>query len=190
MNLEERVAYLEKEVRRLRAIDGIKDTIARYSWAVDTEDWAEFDAIYTDDIVIDRSWRNEYYTGKAVVLDFFKRHRQQVRFSNRMSNLNERITVDGDKAKAVSYALVMYTYNNESYIGWGNYEWHLRFENDMWRIFRQITRINVMTTLKRGWGMDTDRVLTLPHLAPNVVLVSLIAVRIGMGNRLTSPYFT
>ena len=164
MNLEERVASLEKEVQRLRAIDGIRDTVARYSWAVDTENWAEMGAICTEDVVIDRRWRGEYYQGKQAVLDFLKRHRQQVRFSNRMSNLNERITVDVNTAKASSYALVMYTYNNESYVGWGNYEWELRYENDMWRITKLTNRINVMTTLSRGWGMDTDRVLTLPHL--------------------------
>lgn len=164
MSLEDRVAILEKEINRLKAIDGIRDTIARYSWAVDAEDYGEIDAIYTDDIVIDRSWRDEYYAGKQAVLDFFHKHRAQVKFSNRMSNLNERITVDGDTAKANSYALVMYTYNGESYLGWGNYEWRLRHEKDMWRICRQTTRINVMTTLKRGWGMDSDRVLTLPHI--------------------------
>ncbi len=164
MGLEGRVASLEKEVARLKAVEGIRDTIARFAWAVDTENWAELDAIYTDDVVIDRRWRGENYQGKQEVLDFFKRHRQQVRFSNRMSNLNERITVDGNTAHATSYFLVMYTYNRESYLGWGRYEWRLRREGDVWRVSKLANDMGVMTTLSRGWGMETDRVLTLPHL--------------------------
>ncbi len=164
MNTEERIAGLEKRVHDLEAREGIRETIARYSYAVDREDWAEIDAIFAEDAVIDRKWRDEVYKGKQAVLGFFQRHRAQVKFSNRMSNLNEIIKVDGDKAKATSYALVMYTYNKDSYIGWGAYEWEFRFEKNIWRITREGISIAVMTTLSRGWGMDTDRVLTLPHL--------------------------
>lgn len=164
MDKDQRLAGLEKRLRDLEAREGIRDTIARYSYAVDREDWTEIDAIFADDAVVDRKWREEHYRGKQAVLGFFQRHRGQVKFSNRMSNLNERIKVDGDRATATTYALVMYTYNQQSYIGWGAYDWEFRFEKDMWRITREGITIAVMTTLSRGWGMETDRVLTLPHL--------------------------
>lgn len=166
MSTQDQVAALEKRVRDLEAIDGVRDTIARYSWAVDTEDWPGILDAFAEDAVIDNKWRKKEYIGNQAILTFFQQHRARFRFTNRMSNLNERIKVTGDTAKADSYALVMYTINGESRIGWGVYGWQFRREKTMWRITRLIIDLSLMTTLQRGWGMETGRVLEPPVLGP------------------------
>lgn len=164
MTTLDQVAALEKRVRDLEAIEGIRDTIARYSWAVDTEDWAGILEIFSEDSVIENRWRKKDYVGNKAILEFVQQHRARFKFTNRMSNLNERIKVAGDTATADSYALVMYTINGESRIGWGHYGWQLRKEKDLWRITRLSIDLSLMTTLQRGWGMETGRVLEAPPL--------------------------
>lgn len=164
MEIQEQLAALEKRIRELEAIEGIRDTIARYSWAVDNEDWAGIDAIYTDDAVIENKWRNTEFTGKKDIIKFWQQSRAKMKDSSRMSNLNERITLEGETGKAESYILAMYAYRGESRLALGVYRWQLRYENNMWRIFRMVIAPSLMTTLERGWGMETDRLVEPPPL--------------------------
>ncbi len=163
-DLDKRLATLQKQVVDLEAAAGIRDTIARYSWAVDTEDEAGLDAIFTDDASIWNKWRDQTYSGKKAILEFFHQHRAKFKFTNRMSNLNERIKVTGDTGKAEAYHLVMYTHGGESYIGWGTYEWDFRLEKGAWRITRMLIEQSMYSTLKKGWGMETGRIITPPAL--------------------------
>ena len=157
MDLKEQMAAMEKRVARLEAVEGMRDTIVRYARAVDTKDWAEIDAIYTDDAVIDNQWRSETYAGKEAILNFFKRHRATFEFTRRISNVNERITVEGKNGVVITSALALIGYNGESYILLGDYEWHMRPENNMWRIFKFVIYSSMMMTLERGWGKEADR---------------------------------
>lgn len=165
-DLEQRLAALKDRVRDLESIEGIRDVIARYSWAVDTEDAAALGAIFTDDATIWNKWRDQTYTGKQAILEFFRQHRAKFKFTNRMSNLNERISVHGDAGKAEAYHLVMYTHGGASYIGWGTYEWDFRLENGDWRIARMLIKQSMYSTLKNGWGMETGRLIAPPDLEP------------------------
>jgi ketosteroid isomerase-like protein len=164
MNIEERLASLEKKVFELEAYEGIRDAIASYSWAVDTEDWKLMEDTFTVDAVCENKWRGKNYIGNKAIADFFRQHRTRFHFSNRMSNLNERIKVKGKTAAAKSYFLVMYTLDGESRIGWGYYNWELRYEKNTWKISRLVLEPTLMSTIQRGWGMETDRVLEAPPL--------------------------
>jgi ketosteroid isomerase-like protein len=164
MNVEEQMIALMKRVENLEAIEKVRDVIAKYSWAVDTQNWGLLEAILTDDAVVQSKWRDIDYVGKQAVVTFFQQHRKTFKFTNRMSNLNELITIDENTAKATSYCLVMYTVNGESRIGWGTYGWHLRREDGFWRMDKLVIRIELMTTLEKGWGMESDRILPPPPL--------------------------
>lgn len=164
MTVEERLKALEKRVFELEAYEGIRDAIACYSWAVDTEDWKLMESTFTKDAVCENRWRQKNYTGNKAIVDFFTQHRTRFKFSNRMSNLNERIQIAGKKARAKSYFLVTYTIDRESRIGWGYYNWELRYEENRWKISRLILEPTLMSTIERGWGMETDRVLEAPPL--------------------------
>ncbi len=166
MATQDQVAALEKRVKDLEAIEGVRDTIARYSWAVDTEDWPGILEIFAEDCVLENRWRKKDYVGNKAILTFVQQHRARFKFTNRMSNLNERIKITGDTAKADSYALVMYTIDGESRIGWGHYGWQFRKEKSLWRTTRLTIDLSVMTTLQRGWGMEKDRVLEAPAIGP------------------------
>ncbi len=164
MNDEERLTALEKRVFELEACEDIRDTIASYSWAVDTEDWKLTENIFTEDAVCENRWRGKNYIGNNAIVSFFRQHRAKFHFSNRMSNLNERIKVSGKTAAAKSYFLLMYTCNGQSIIGWGYYSWELRYENGAWKISRLVLEPTLVSTIQKGWGMETDRVLEAPPL--------------------------
>lgn len=165
MDIRKELQDLHNRVQELEAREGIKDAIAAYSWAVDTEDWGLMESIFTKDAVCENRWRKRDYIGNKAIVEFFQDHRKRFYFSNRMSNLNERITVSGATAKAKSYFLVMYTLNGESTIGWGIYTWELRREaDDIWRISRLTLEPSLMSTLEKGWGMMTDRIAAAPSI--------------------------
>jgi ketosteroid isomerase-like protein len=165
MDIQQKLENLEKRVQELEARESIKDAISAYSWAVDTENWALMEAIFTDNAVCENRWRGKEYIGKKAIVAFFQQHRKKFKFTNRLSNLNERITVSGKEGEAVSYFLVMYTLNGESTIGWGTYTWEARREDDnVWRISRLVLEPTLMSTLEKGWGMETGRVVEAPPL--------------------------
>lgn len=166
MDLQKRIEALEKRLRDVEAIEGIRDTIARYCWALDNKDWVEIDAIFTDDAVIDHTkWRGTTFRGKEAILNFCKAHREKaMKFTNRHA-LNERISVEGNTAKGKAYHLVMYSQPNDSIIGWGHYEWEFRLENGKWRICKMVLLPNTYTTLQKGWPEEAwNRLPTPPPL--------------------------
>ncbi len=166
MEIQKEFQNLEKRIQDLEAREGVRDAIAAYSWAVDTEDWPLMEAIFTDDAVCENRWRKKDYIGRQAIVTFFQEHRKRFHYSNRMSNLNERIMVLGNKANAKSYFLVMYTLQGESTIGWGTYTWEVRRDRDnVWRISRLILEPTLMSTLEKGWGMETNRVIEAPPLS-------------------------
>lgn len=165
MDLQQQIAALEKRVRDLEAREAIKDLIARYAWTIDAEDWAGFGAIFAEDAVLDHSrWRATQYKGREAIVTFGKQHRDRMKFTNRMANLNQRIDIKGDTASAQAYFLYMYTRDGDSWIGWGNYKWEFRNANGTWLISRMTLLPNTITTLEKGWGMETDRLPVAPAL--------------------------
>lgn len=166
MDLQQEVTALAKRVRDLEAAESIRDTISRYCWALDNKDWAEIDAIFADDAVIDHTrWRGTTFRGKEAILNFCKAHREKaMKFTNRHA-LNNRIKVEGSHADVKSYHLVMYTHSDDSIIGWGHYEWEFRLENGVWRIAKMILLPGTYTTLDKGWPAEVwNRLPTPPPL--------------------------
>jgi ketosteroid isomerase-like protein len=156
MDIQGKVAALEKRIQDLEGIEGIRKTIASYAWAVDSEDWHAMDTIFTDDAIVENRWRGETYKGKEAVLNFFRRHRATFKFTHRISTGNEQITIDGKKGKGITYCIAMNAYNGESILLGGCYEWHMRHENNMWRIVKFVNAVPIMASLEKGWGKEED----------------------------------
>lgn len=163
-DLQRQLEQLQARVRDLEAVEAVRDVIARYSWAVDNEDDAELAAIFTEDASVWNKWRDQTYAGREAIIRFFHQHRATFKFTNRISNLNERIQVNGEAAIGQAYHLVMYTHAGDSYIGWGTYEWDFRLQGGSWRITKMLIKQVLYSTLDKGWGMETDRVITPPNL--------------------------
>lgn len=156
MDIQEKVATLEKRIQDLEAIEGIRNTIARYAWAVDRKDWAAIDSIFTDDVIIENKWRNETYNGKEAALNFFRRHRETFTFTHRISTGNEHVTVNEKTGVGITYCIAMIAYKGQSYMLGGCYEMHMRQENNMWRIAKFVNEVPLMATLEKGWGKESD----------------------------------
>jgi ketosteroid isomerase-like protein len=154
MDIQEKVAALEKRIQELEAMEAIRNTIARYAWAVDKKDWTAMDAIFTDDAVVENKWRNETFRGKEAVLNFFRQHRATFTFTHRISTGNEQITVNGKSGLGITYCIAMIAYKDESYVIGGRYEWHMRYENNMWRIAKFVNEVPLMGSLEKGWGKE------------------------------------
>ena len=167
MDLKERVDALERIVWELEAKEKIRDTITKYCVGLDTEDRDMLKSIFTKDAVFESSWREKTYTGDEVIADFFMDQRKYLLRAQRIS-VNERITVNGTTATAVSDCWVKYSVGNESYIGGGTgtYEWWFRLEDGDWKISHFHIILKWMTTLKRGWGMDVDPMMPRPFTSP------------------------
>jgi ketosteroid isomerase-like protein len=164
MDLQERMVSLEKRLRDLEAREAIREAIARYAWAADRQDWAEIEAIFADDAVIENMWRKETFRGKEEILNFFRRHRATFTFTHRMSTMNERILIHGETGLATTYTMALIAYNEESHIVAGTYEWHMRCVENQWRIVKFVIYASVMTTLEKGWGKDVERLPPAPAL--------------------------
>jgi ketosteroid isomerase-like protein len=154
MDIQGKVAALEKRVQELEATEAIRNTIARYAWAVDKKDWTDMEAIFTDDAVVENKWRNETYKGKEAVLHFFRQHRETFTFTHRISTGNEQITVTGKTGLGVSYCISMLAFKGESYVLGGRYQWHMRFEHNTWRIAKFVNEVPLMGSLEKGWGQE------------------------------------
>jgi len=156
MDIQEKLAALEKRVQDLETTEAVRNTIAQYAWAVDRKDWAGLEAIFSDDIVVENKWRNESFKGKEAVFNFFRRHRETFTFTHRISDGNEHVTVNGNAGVGKTYCIAMIAYQGESYMLGGCYEMHVRQEGQNWRIFKFINEVPLMSTLKKGWGKETD----------------------------------
>lgn len=161
MELEEKIKALENRLNELEAKEGIRDTISRYARAVDYSDFDDLESILTEDMVFDPGpwWPDQ--EGKENALKIWRDYCSTYQFPHRYIT-NQRIQVTGNVGTGSAYFFVTQSYKGESYIGWGTYEWSFRPENGVWKIARMAVDINTMTSLKEGWGMESDRVASFP----------------------------
>jgi ketosteroid isomerase-like protein len=156
--VEARLAALERRVRTLEAMEGVRQTMSDYARAIDERRPDLLLRIVTDDChFVTIPWGADT-RGAARMLRAFERY--WARFSNpRRYYANEAIRVDGERAAAFSYWFVTQDDGDRSAIGWGTYDWVFRLEDGIWKVSDFTIRVLTMTTLDRGWAVP-DRIMS------------------------------
>lgn len=162
MDITERLDNLEREQFRLQARQDIWQTIIRYARGIDEDRPDDLVAIFTADAVSQTLPWSRLLEGRDLVLKAFRNYRRTFRNPRRFIT-NEQIEVHGDgKATAWANWFVVQARDEQSYYGWGSYDWEFRHEDDIWKISKMIITVDCMTTLDRGWGMLEERVVAFP----------------------------
>jgi len=167
MNLEKRLATLERQQNLIQARQNLWQTIACYARGLDEQREDDLAAILTDDVVLQtQPWTQGPLVGKALALKALRNYRRAFQ-SPRHFITNHQLAIN-DAGTATGYAtwLVVQSREEQSYCGWGSYEWEFRYEGGLWKISRMLVTLDCMTTLERGWGMVAERILPFPPPAP------------------------
>ena len=163
MVLERRLAALERQQALIQAQQDIWHTMARYARSIDEQrDW-ELAELLTDDVVLQtQPWTQGPLVGKALALKAFGNYRRAFQHPRHFIT-NHQLSL-GDDGTATGYAnwFVVQAREEQSYCGWGSYEWEFRQAAGLWKISRMLIALDCMTTLERGWGMLADRVVPFP----------------------------
>ena len=163
MTLETRLAALEQQQAYIQARQDLWQTIACYARGIDEQREEELTAILTDDVVLQtQPWTQNPLIGKALALKALRNYRRAFQ-SPRHFITNHQFAIT-DEGTATGYAnwLVVQSREEQSYCGWGSYEWEFRREGGLWKINHMLVTLDCMTTLERGWGMVAERILPFP----------------------------
>ena len=163
MDLETRLAALERQQRLIQARQDLWQTMARYARGIDEQREEDLAAIVTDDVVLEtQPWTQVPLVGKALALKALRNYRRAFQCPRHFIT-NHQLAVN-DNGTATGYAtwLVVQAREEQSYCGWGSYEWAFRCEGGLWKISRMLVTLDCMTTLERGWGMVAERILPFP----------------------------
>jgi len=163
MTLEARLAALEQQQAIIQARQDIWHTIARYARGIDEQRDADLAAIFTEDVVLQTEpWTQRPLVGKTLALKAFRNYRWAFQHPRRFIT-NHQLSINGN-GTATGYAnwFVVQSREEQSYCGWGSYDWDFRHEDGLWKISRMLITLDCMTTLERGWGMLAERILPFP----------------------------
>ena len=163
MNLATRLATLERQQTLIQARQDIWQTIARYARGIDEQREEDLAEILTDDVVLQtQPWTQRPLVGKALALKALRNYRRAFQCPRHFIT-NHQLSVN-DNGTASGYAtwLVVQSREEQSYCGWGSYEWDFRYEAGLWKISRMLIILDCITTLERGWGMLAERILPFP----------------------------
>src|SRR6266446_6576380 len=130
MSFEARLAALEQRQALIQARQDIWQTIARYARGIDEQRDEDLAEIFTDDVVLQtQPWTQRPLEGKALALKAFRNYCQAFQHPRRFIT-NHQITVNAD-GTAIGYAnwLVVQAREEQSYCGWGSYDWAFRYED-------------------------------------------------------------
>ncbi len=166
MNLETRLATLEQQQTLIQARQDLWQTIARYARGIDEQRDDDLAEILTDDMVLQTEpWTQRPLVGKALALKALRNYRRAFQCPRHFIT-NHQLAINDD-GTATGYAtwLVVQSREEQSYRGWGRYEWAFRCEGGLWKISRMLVTLDCMTTLERGWGMVAERILPFPPRA-------------------------
>jgi 3-phenylpropionate/cinnamic acid dioxygenase small subunit len=166
MDLATRLAALERQQNLIQARQDLWLTIARYARGIDEQREEELAAILTDDVVFQtRPWTQGPLVGKALALKALRNYRRAFQCPRHFIT-NHQLAINDD-GTATGYAtwLVVQSREEQSYCGWGSYEWEFHCEGGLWKISRMLVTLDCMTTLERGLGMVAERILPFPPRA-------------------------
>ena len=163
MHLATRLATLERQQARIQARHDIWHTIARYARGIDEQRDDDLAEILTDDVVLQtQPWTQRPLVGKAIALKALRNYRRAFQHPRHFIT-NHQLAINDD-GTATGYAnwFVVQSREEQSYCGWGSYEWEFRHADGLWKMSRMLITLDCMTTLERGWGMLAGRILPFP----------------------------
>jgi 3-phenylpropionate/cinnamic acid dioxygenase small subunit len=163
MDFETRLAVLERQQTLIQARQDLGQTIARYARNLDEQCDDDLAELFTDDVVLQsQPWTQRPLVGKLLALKALRNYRRAFQYPRHFIT-NQQLTIN-NAGTASGYAawLVVQTREEQSYCGWGSYEWDFRYEDGQWKISRMLIVLDCMTTLERGWGMLAERILPFP----------------------------
>ena len=166
MDLETRLAALERQQHLIPARHDLWQTIARYARGIDEQREEDLAAIVTDDVVLEtQPWTQVPLVGKALALKALRNYRRAFQCPLHFIT-NHQLAVN-DNGTATGYAtwLVVQSREEQSYCGWGSYDWEFHWAGGLWKISRMLVTLDCMTTLERGWGMVAERIVPFPPRA-------------------------
>jgi len=166
MDLETRLAALERQQSLIQARQDLWQTIARYARGIDEQREDDLVEILTDDVVLQtQPWTQGLLVGKDLALKALRNYRRAFQCPRHFIT-NHQLAINDD-GTATGYAtwLVVQSREEQSYCGWGSYEWEFHCEGGLWKISRMLVTLDCMTTLERGWGMVAERILPFPPRA-------------------------
>jgi 3-phenylpropionate/cinnamic acid dioxygenase small subunit len=166
MNLDTRLATLERQQTLIQARQDLWQTIARYARGIDEQRDDDLAEILTDDVVFQtQPWTQRPLVGKVIALKALRNYCQAFQCPRHFITNHQLALNDDGTATGYANWLVMQSREKQSYCGWGSYEWDFRCEGGLWKISRMLVTLECMTTLERGWGMVAERILPFPPRA-------------------------
>lgn len=166
MDVEARLAALERQHTLLQARHDLWETMARYVRAIDDQREEELAAILTDDVVFQtHPWTQGPLRGKALALKALRNYRRAFQCPRHFLTNQQLAIHDSGTATGSATWLVVQAREEQSYCGWGTYELDFRCADGLWQISRLLVTLDCMTTLERGWGMVAERILPFPPRA-------------------------
>jgi hypothetical protein len=166
MDVDTRLAALERQQRLLQAHHDLWQTIARYARGIDEQREEDLATIVTEDVVLEtQPWTQGPLVGKALALKALRNYRRAFQCPRHFITNQQFAVNDDDTATGSATWLVVQAREEQSYCGWGSYAWSFRCEGGLWKISRMLVTLDCMTTLERGWGMGAERILPFPPRA-------------------------
>jgi hypothetical protein len=163
MNLETRLATLERQQALIQARQDLWQTSARYARGLDEQCDQNLAEFFTDDVVLQsQPWTQRPLVGKVSALKALRNYRRAFQCPRHFITNHQFAISDDGTATGYATWLVVQAREEQSYCGWGIYEWGFRYENGLWKISRMCIVLDCMTTLERGWGRVADRILPFP----------------------------
>ena len=163
MNLATRLATLERQQARIQARQDIWQTIACYARGIDEQRGDDLAEILTEDVMLQtQPWTQRPLAGKSLALKDLQNYRRAFQYPRHFIT-NHQLSINDD-GTATGYAnwFVVQSREEQSYCGWGSYEWDFRYEEGLWKMSRLLIILDCMTTLERGWGRLAERILPFP----------------------------
>lgn len=151
MSVEARIAELERRVRALEAVEGVRRTLSLYARALDEHRPELLGEVFAADCRLKTIPWGADTRGLDRIARGFDRYWSRFQHPRRYY-ANESITVDGDTAKAFTYWFVTQEDAGRSVIGWGTYDWTFRLEGERWKATEFVIDVLAMTTLEQGWA--------------------------------------
>ena len=163
MDFETRLAALELQQTLIQARQDLGQTIARYASNLDEQCDDDLAELFTDDVVLQsQPWTQRPLVGKLLALKALRNYRRAFQCPRHFITYQQFAINDAGTASGYAAWLVVQTREEQSYCGWGSYEWDFRYEDGQWKISRMLIVLDCMTTLERGWGMLAERILPFP----------------------------
>lgn len=149
---ETRLAALETQVRRLSDIEAVRQLRHRYHQCINEGAYDEIPLLFTEDGWLDFSYIGKA-AGRATLTKFFASTPKVLPFIKQFIH-NHMVSVDGDRATAVSYMEARTINNGEAFIVAGRYEDDCVRRDGEWKFESMKFEAYYTLPYNEGWAQD------------------------------------